>query len=149
VVELDALSDDGPASLAGVASSLDRGRGLAIVTEGLLTYFGEDDVLGMWRRFARELRRFSAGLYLADVRLRDEGRPVVDHAFQAILSTFVQRRVHTHCGSEEDAVEALLEAGFSEADVHRADRHRAAGDVRSNPAAERIHIIEATTPHRV
>src|SRR5918998_929645 len=47
--------DSGPRSLARVASELDRDRGLAIITEGLLTYFGEGDVLGMWRRFAREL----------------------------------------------------------------------------------------------
>ena len=34
-------------------STLDPARGLAIVSEGLLTYFDEASVLGMWRRFAR------------------------------------------------------------------------------------------------
>src|SRR4051812_37384532 len=52
VVEIDALRDDGPRSLAELAGTLQPERGLAIVTEGLLTYFADDDVLGMWRRFA-------------------------------------------------------------------------------------------------
>ena len=38
VVELDVLRDDGPGSIAALAASLDRDQGLAIVTEGLLTY---------------------------------------------------------------------------------------------------------------
>ena len=56
VIDLDALLDHGRQSLAAAAAELDPERGLAIVTEGLLTYFGEDDVLGMWRRFARGAR---------------------------------------------------------------------------------------------
>src|SRR5689334_5047367 len=95
VVELDALRDRGSNSLASVASTLDRERGLAIVTEGLLTYFPDDDVLGMWRRFARQLQRFSAGLYLADMRLRGT-QNALDHGFVALLSAFVQRSVHVH-----------------------------------------------------
>jgi O-methyltransferase involved in polyketide biosynthesis len=133
VVELDALKDRGPNSLAAVASTLDRDRGLAIVTEGLLTYFPDDDVLGMWRRFARELRRFSAGLYLADLRLGGTQRPL-DRGFVALLSLFVQRSVHAHFTSEEAGAEALRAAGFDEARLHSAD-----------PGASRIHILEATT----
>ena len=145
VQEVDALRDDGPQSLAAVASTLDESRGLAIITEGLLTYFGEDDVLGMWGRFARVLKRFSAGLYLADVRLDQANRAAVDRAFQAILSTFVRRRVHTHFGGEQGAAEALDAAGFDEARLHRADCHPAAGDAAGDPAAARIHIVEAIT----
>jgi O-methyltransferase involved in polyketide biosynthesis len=133
VVEIDALRDDGPQSLAAVASGLVAAGGLAIVTEGLLTYFDEDAVLGMLRRFARELGRFSHGLYLADVRLGDSGRAAVERAFVAVLSAFVGRQVHTHFESEADAEEALLEAGFSEAQLHRAD------------TAARLHIIEASS----
>jgi O-methyltransferase involved in polyketide biosynthesis len=142
VVDVDALRDEGPNSLAAVASTLDRGSGLAIVTEGLLTYFGEREVRGMWRRFARELAHFAAGLYLADIRLSGG---VIDTAFQTALSTFVRRRVHTHFGDEAAAVRALREAGFADARVHRADRHPAAGDAGRDPAAERIHIVEAVT----
>jgi O-methyltransferase involved in polyketide biosynthesis len=144
VVELDALSDDGPRSLAAVASELDPECGLAIVTEGLLTYFGQGDVRGMWRRFARELERFSAGLYLADMRLGGTSRSLVEHAFATALSSFVQRRVHAHFDGEQDAVEALEEAGFARARLIRADRHPASGGAGNDPAASRLHIIEAT-----
>jgi O-methyltransferase involved in polyketide biosynthesis len=127
VEQVDALRDDGPDTLKALASTLDPERGLAIVTEGLLPYFPEADVLGMWRRFARELGRFPSGLYLADIRLSGG---VLDQAFQTALSTFVQRQVHTHFGDESGAVEALRAAGFHEALLHRADR---------------IHVIEAET----
>jgi O-methyltransferase involved in polyketide biosynthesis len=131
VTEIDALRDAGPQSVAAVASTLDREGGLAIVTEGLLTYFDEGAVDGMLRRFARELTPFSAGLYLADVRLGGSSRSPVEHAFVAVLSTFVRRRVHTHFDGEVDAVASLLEAGFSQARLHEAE----AG----------VHIIEAST----
>jgi O-methyltransferase involved in polyketide biosynthesis len=144
VAAVDALRDAGPQSLVAVASTLDRGRGLAIITEGLLSYFDESDVLGMWRRFARELARFSAGLYLADVFLGGPDRPVADRAFQAVLSSFVQRRVHMHFDDEAAAVEAMRSAGFAHAHLHRADRHPAAGDAGRTPAAARVHIAQAT-----
>jgi O-methyltransferase involved in polyketide biosynthesis len=145
VAELDALRDSGPQSLASVASDLDRERGLAIVTEGLLPYFGEADVLGMWRRFARELARFSAGLYLSDLRVGGPGINATERAFQATLSAFVRRRVHTHFGSDAAAVDALRDAGFARATLHRADRHPAAGDAARDPAAARLHIVEAVS----
>jgi O-methyltransferase involved in polyketide biosynthesis len=145
VAEIDALRDDGPRSVAAVVSTLDPVRGLAIVTEGLLTYFDEEAALGMWRRFARELRRFSDGLYLTDLRLGGTEHAVVERAFVAVLSAFVQRRVHTHFSDEATAVDALLTAGFAEARLHRADRHAAAGDAGRDPAAGRIHIVEAST----
>ena len=142
VEEVDALSDDG---LAEVTDTLDHGAGLAIVTEGLLSYFPEDDVLGMWRRFARELRRFSSGLYLADIRLGGTSQLLSERAFRAVLAAFVRGSVHTHFAGEEAAAQALRDAGFSEALLHHADRHPAAGDAASDPAAARIHIIDATT----
>jgi O-methyltransferase involved in polyketide biosynthesis len=115
VADVDALRDQGPLSLAALASTLAPEGGLAIVTEGLLTYFDEDDVIGMWRRFARELRGFSAGLYLADIRIGGSDRRVLDRAFQAALSSFVARPVHVHFDGEAAAVDALRAAGFAEA----------------------------------
>jgi O-methyltransferase involved in polyketide biosynthesis len=125
VAEVDATSDD---SLAAVVATLDRGAGLAIVTEGLLTYFGHDDVIAMWRRFARELALFSSSLYLADIRIGGVDRGVAERAFRVILSSFVQRQVHVHFDGEAEAVETLHATGFAEARLH---------------PAERIHVIEA------
>jgi O-methyltransferase involved in polyketide biosynthesis len=145
VADLDALLDHGARSLAAVASDLDPARGLAIVTEGLLTYFGEDDVLGMWRRFARVLGGFGAGLYLSDLRVREGNSGVTDRVLQLVLSSFVQRSVHAHFDSEAAAVDALLDSGFADARLHRASERSAAGEARSDPAAERLHIVDATT----
>ena len=125
VVEIDATSD---ASLSAVLEPLDRRKGLAIVTEGLLTYFPDDDVLGMWRRFARELARFKGSLYLADIRIGGVDRGVAERIFRVALSSFVQRQVHVHFDGEAEAIEALRAAGFSDARLH---------------PAERIHVIEA------
>jgi O-methyltransferase involved in polyketide biosynthesis len=145
VAEIDALRDAGPQSVAGVALTLDRGRGLAIVTEGLLPYFGEQEVLRLWRRIARELARFSAGLYLADLALGGSVRSGVDRAFLAALSAFVRGRVHTHFHDRAAAEHALLEAGFAEAGLYRADQHPAAGAAGRDPAAARVHIVAANS----
>jgi len=124
VVDLDALRDEGPHSLAAVGSTLDRDRGLAIVTEGLLTYFDHEAVLGMWHRFGRELGRFSAGLYLSDLRLAASGPQLNERAFGALLTLFVQRRVHAHFDSDDAAAAALRAAGFAEARLHPGPRVR-------------------------
>jgi O-methyltransferase involved in polyketide biosynthesis len=144
VADLDALRDDGPASLAAVAGSLDPGDGLAIVTEGLLNYFGTDDVLGMWRRFARALEPFSAGLYLADLHVAGANEGAFARGFEAALGLFVQRRVSAHFDDEHDAVAKLRAAGFDAATLHRADRHPAAKEAGRDPAAGRVHVVEAT-----
>ena len=145
VVDVDALKDGGPKSIAAVTSELDPDEGLAIVTEGLLAYFGADDVAGLLVRFADALSGFSFGLYLADLRLGGDSRSLFERGFQIALSSFVQRQVHVHFDGEDEAVDSLLAAGFAEARVRRGDLEPAAGDAGSDPAAARIHIIEATT----
>ena len=133
VVELDALSDDGPASLAAVAAGLDPEGGLAIITEGLLNYFDREAVEGMWRRFARALSEFSAGVYLADLLLAGDNSGVLSGAMQAALSGFVRGRVHLHYETDADAVAALEGAGFAAARLHRP------------PESEIVRVVEAAT----
>lgn len=143
VEELDALRDSGPHSLAAVAATLDRDAGLAIVTEGLLSYFTTDDVRGMWRRFARVLGDFGTGLYLSDLHVGRTGRASIDRAFMAALGAFVRGGVQTHFEGDEDAVAELRAAGFAEARLHRGERHPAAGDAARDPGARRVQVIEA------
>ncbi|MFL5910217.1 MAG: hypothetical protein ACJ768_06570, partial [Gaiellaceae bacterium] len=119
-----------------------------IVTEGLLTYFGEDDVIGMWQRFARVLNGFGAGVYLSDLRVREENSGVTDRVLQLMLSSFVQRSVHAHFENAADAVEVLRESGFAEARLHRAGDRAAALEAGRDPAAARIHVVEAATGDR-
>jgi O-methyltransferase involved in polyketide biosynthesis len=144
VVDLDALRDDGPDSLARLAEDLDREQGLAIITEGLLTYLDQNTVVTMWRRFARVLGRFRSGLYLSDLRLAGVNRGVAERAFAVVLSGFVRGRVHTHFADETEAVSALRGAGFRRARLHRCDPDPAAGES-ADPGSALIHIIEATT----
>jgi O-methyltransferase involved in polyketide biosynthesis len=121
VEELDALRDDGPASLAAIAADLDPEQPLVIVTEGLLSYFETDQVLGVWRRFAEVLSGFQGGRYISDLHLSGDARAPHVRAFRAILSAFVRGPVRLHFTDLEEATAALREAGFSEATVHRSD----------------------------
>jgi O-methyltransferase involved in polyketide biosynthesis len=144
VDELDALRDSGPGSLAALTATLDRGQGLAIVTEGLLSYLGRDDVDHMWRRFALELGRFRAGRYLADIGLGGGGGlagPYVK-VFMLGLSAFVRGRVNLHFPDAADAAAALEEAGFAHAEVRPAAEVVSFGDAH-DPGVRAAHVAEA------
>lgn len=120
VCEVDALrDDDGPGSLAAIASDLDREQGLAIVTEGLLGYLPTDAVRGLWRRVARTLSGFPAGLYISDLHLGGAVTPSV-RAFRLALSAFVRGRVYLHFQDARDAEAELAAAGFGTARVRPA-----------------------------
>ena len=122
VVELDAMADSGPNSLAEVAARhLDPSRGLAIVTEGLVNYFDRTALEAMWGRFARLLAGYPHGLYLSDIHLSGDMRRVPGaRAFSALVSVFARGRVHLHYRGEAEAGAALLAAGFAEARIHPA-----------------------------
>jgi O-methyltransferase involved in polyketide biosynthesis len=142
VVEIDALVDEGPASLAAVAAELDPQRGLAIITEGLLSYLSPDAVGSLWRRIAGTLAGFPDGIYLSDLHLAEESSGPLAGAFRSVLSAFVRGRVHLHFQNAEDARRALEAAGFTRVALHRpidfADRIDVTG-----PGAEIVRVIEA------
>jgi O-methyltransferase involved in polyketide biosynthesis len=143
VTEVDALRDDGPQSIAALASELDTGSGLAIITEGLLGYLDSDSVAGIWRRFAASLSRFASGRYISDLHLGEVQNAQV-RAFRAALSVFVRGQVHLHFHNAAEAEAALIAAGFAHATLRRA------ADVHGvPPAADRgarlAHILEAST----
>jgi O-methyltransferase involved in polyketide biosynthesis len=142
VVDVDVLRDDGPGSLAELAGALDHDQGVAIITEGLLTYFSQDDVTAMWRRFLAAMREFRNDLYLADLRLAGLDRGPGERAFSAVLSAFVRGRVYTHFADEEEAVAALHAAGFDEAQLHRGDEDRARVQGQ-DPGSGLVRVIEA------
>jgi O-methyltransferase involved in polyketide biosynthesis len=155
VVTLDALRESGPESLAAVASELDPGQGLAIITEGLLGYLPRDAVDGIWRRSARTLSGFGAGRYISDLHLGAVQNPQV-RAFRVLLSVFVRGRVHLHFTSAAEAIDVLRAAGFATAVLHRAvdvgsdaDPPQAPGahgdpDAPRDPGGRLAHIIEAS-----
>src|SRR3954467_8571288 len=123
VADLDTLRDGGPGSLEALVGTLDPARGLAIVTEGLLTYFDDETAEALWSRLARMPRPFATGAYLADLRSGDPGLP--ERAFALFLGAFVRGKVHGYPGDEAAAEAALRAAGFERAEMHRCDRHPA------------------------
>jgi O-methyltransferase involved in polyketide biosynthesis len=139
---LDALRDDGPQSLAAVATELDPGQGLAIITEGLLGYLARDDVERLWERFASVLGSFvDTGTYISDIHL-GSAADIHVRAFRFLLSMFVQGRVHLHFDVAEDVVSALRAAGFAATQVRPAAALAGEG---SDRAALLAHILEAST----
>jgi O-methyltransferase involved in polyketide biosynthesis len=143
VVDLDALQEDGPGSLEALVETLDPAKGLAIITEGLLTYLEDDTVDALWARLATLLGRFDKGVYLSDLRFAKQDRGVPERAFDVILSAFVRGKVHPYRGDEATAEAVLHDAGFKEVHLHRGDRHPAAEEARSDPGARVICIVDA------
>jgi O-methyltransferase involved in polyketide biosynthesis len=141
VAEIDALRDDGPGSLAELASELDPGAGLAVITEGLLGYLDTDAMLALWRRIAATLQTFPAGRYFSDLHLGSVQTPAV-RVFRQLLGAFVRGHVYLHFDGAEEAEAALRDAGFTEAAVRRA------GTIIELPEREQrstAHILEAST----
>jgi O-methyltransferase involved in polyketide biosynthesis len=138
VVELDALQEG---SIDAVTADLERGAGLAIITEGLLGYLPRQAVDGIWRRFARALSAFATGRYLSDLHLARIQNAQV-RAFRVVLSAFVRGRVYLHFDTPEQAVSALEDAGFGSATIHTAAS--LARQIRGR-GSELAHIIEASS----
>lgn len=145
VLDLDVLHDSGPGSLDALVADLDPAKGLAIVTEGLLTYLDAETVEALWARLARALAPFERGVYLADLRVASRERGAPERAFALILGAFVRGRVHVYRGDEAESEAALRRAGFKAVRLHRGDRHPAAAAAGADPAAAAIHVLEAET----
>lgn len=143
VADLDVLRDGGPGSLESLVEELDPAAGLAIVTEGLLVYFDPAAVDALWARLARVLGRFERGVYLADLRLAGPDRGIPERAFGVALGAFVRGRIHPYPGGEDAAAAAFRGAGFEAVRLHRGDEHPAAAEVRGDPGAGMIRVIEA------
>jgi O-methyltransferase involved in polyketide biosynthesis len=143
VADLDVLRDGGPGSLESLVETLDPARGLAIVTEGLLTYLDDETVDGLWARLARALGRFDQGVYLSDLRFARPDRGLPERTFDVILGAFVRGQVHAYRGDEATAAATLRGAGFEDARLHRGDEHPAAAEVHGDPGAGVVCVIEA------
>lgn len=145
VVELDALAESGPGSLAQLADGLDPAQGLAIVTEGLLNYFPTDAVRGMWQRFATTLRRFPSGLYLSDLHLAADNRGAAVSVFMNLLSTFVRGRVHLHFDSAQAVSDALIGAGFERGSAEIPEAVRSVDGNLDRRGARMVRVVRAET----
>ncbi|MDT0496188.1 class I SAM-dependent methyltransferase [Algiphilus sp. W345] len=142
VVAFDALADEGPLSLSALCAGLDRSRGMAIVTEGLVNYFSEAAVRGMWRRFAKELAGFSCGAYWSDLFLSSDVGGKGATPFIHFLSAFVRGKVHLHFAQTSAAEQALRECGFADARLlDPGDHAEALGD--ATGISRSVRVVEA------
>lgn len=144
IVDIDALTDSGPLSLQSIVASLDRGQGLAMITEGLVNYFSESDVRSMWQRFSSVMQQFPQACYWSDIGLaEDMGARAAP--FVGFLSAFVRGRVHLHFRTPADAEAALRECGFAAAQaLDPGDFEHALGDIPGG-VSRRIRVLEAGT----
>ncbi|MDD3763433.1 MAG: class I SAM-dependent methyltransferase [Nevskiales bacterium] len=145
VLELDALADTGPASLAAIAGKLDPAQGTAIITEGLMNYLAPAQADAVWRRIATTLRGFTHGLYLADVYFRDQHRSTAMLAFGGMLQVFVRGRMHVHFRDADQAVARMQRCGFDTARVHRTRDIPQTRALATTAGADRVSVLAATT----
>jgi O-methyltransferase involved in polyketide biosynthesis len=140
--EIDALADEGESSIAALCATLDPTRGTAIITEGLVNYFTTPTLLGMWRRFARALTRFPRGIYLSDLITQEHNNALYARAFGKLLATATRANVTMHFATDEEAVDALADAGFDGSLLAPKDFARQLHGVEMR-GADRVRIVEA------
>ena len=118
VVDIDALQDVGPDSLAVLTAGLDPTQGIAFITEGLLNYLSPDDVRGLCARIATAGHGFTDAVYLSDLHLAGENAGLLTKVFSLALGTFVRGKLHFHFEDVAEAESELLQAGFDSATLH-------------------------------
>jgi len=143
VLDLDALADDGPSSLAAIAASLDPKIGTAIITEGLMNYLDPASASDVWQRIARTLKNFPQGLYLADVYFVQQNRGLAAIIFGSVIQAFVRGRLHIHFESAEHGVGLMRNAGFASASIHEIRSLPETRDIGSQPGGERVRVLQA------
>jgi len=145
VVEIDALADAGDASIGAVcARELPSDRGLAVITEGLLSYFDTDVVRGIFGRFADALAGYPAGLYLSDLHVDEDIAKIRGaRAFRRVLNQWTRGDHHTYFSNAEDAIAAVIEAGFREADAPFASDFADELDLHGLDQTGRVRVLSA------
>lgn len=143
IVELDALADKGPRSLAALVKTLDKSKGIAIITEGLMNYLNPQEARGVWRRIARESKKFPYGTYLADAYLLKANRSLPSIIMGTVLSLFVRGRMFIHFDTLGHGLELMHGAGFKDAKLHAPrDVLKRQSDQKSS--SNRVLLLEAT-----
>ncbi len=141
VRELDALNDTGPESLPALTAELEPRAGLAVITEGLLSYIAPPDLRAIWGRIAAALSSFDRGRYISDLHLA-RAQTIEVRGFRMLLSAFVRGRVYLHFADPEQAEAELRQAGFVDVTIEPATT--VTGDPPTR-GAQLAHILEAST----
>jgi O-methyltransferase involved in polyketide biosynthesis len=143
VVAVNALLDHGPGSLAELAQSLDPEGGVAIITEGLMSYLDPASAQGVWRRIAEVLKRFPHGVYLSDSYVRSDRYGVGGQVFRGVIQRYVRGRMHIHFETVADAETQLKTAGFSGVTLHEPRAIPETQELAARKGGNRVRILEA------
>jgi O-methyltransferase involved in polyketide biosynthesis len=146
VVAIDVLTDTGPLSIGEATRGLlDAREGVAVITEGLLSYFDTPSTEGLWQRIARFVDPFAGNVYLSDIHLGEPMNVRAVAVWRQMLRVFARGRTHVHFREESEVGPAMARHGFARAVVHRpADW----GEVLSLPGVgglEAVQVLEAST----
>lgn len=144
VATVNALSDDGPDSLPALAGTLDRSQGLAIITEGLMSYLDPESARGVWRRIAGALRLFPSGAYLSDSYVRSDRYGFGGKVFRGFIQRYVRGRMHIHFQTVDEAAAVLRATGFDRVELHAPSSIAETRDVAAIRGGNRVRILEAS-----
>ena len=143
VVTVDALKTSGKDSLEALAATLDPKQGVAIITEGLMSYLDPDSAQALWRRIAEVLRRFPSGVYLSDLYLRRDRHGLGMLVFRRFVQRRVRGRMYVHFETPEAAQAKLRELGFGAVELHEPRDIEATRALGKIPGGDRVRILEA------
>jgi O-methyltransferase involved in polyketide biosynthesis len=146
VIALDVLTDTGPLSLSESTRGLfDAREGIAVITEGLLSYFDTPTTEGLWDRLARFVDPFASNVYLSDLHLGGRMNVKAVAVFRRMLQVFARGRTHVHFKVESEVAPALARHGFARAVVHRPADWQAALSLPGVGGLEVVQVLEAST----
>jgi O-methyltransferase involved in polyketide biosynthesis len=143
VATVNALIDEGPQSLAALASTLDPGKGLAIITEGLMSYLDPESAHGVWRRIARTLKDFPFGVYLSDSYVRTDRYGFGGQVFRGFIQRAVRGRMHIHFGTIDEARDVLRATGFAQVEMHAPSTIAETQEYARIRGGNRVRVLEA------
>ena len=143
VVPVNVLLDRGHGSLHEVAQPLDPAGGLAIVTEGLMSYLDPRAASGVWRRIARTLGTFGSGVYLSEAYVRGDRRDIGGALFRGVIQQFVRGRMHVHFETPEQALVQMKKAGFRNVTLHEPRRIPETRELGAVRGGDRVRVLEA------
>ena len=140
------LTDVGaPVAPRGDPGLFDTRYGIAVITEGLLSYLDTPTTEDLWRRIAGFVAPFTADTYLSDVHLGGRMNVPAVRVFRNMLQVFARGRTHVHFQREADVAPALARRGFVRAVVHRPSDWEDELSLPGIGGLEAVQVVEAST----
>jgi O-methyltransferase involved in polyketide biosynthesis len=144
VQAINVLSASGADSLAALFDSLDPTQGVAIISEGLLNYLDDQQLMFALNNIANVLQAHEHNIFLADYYLNDEIKGVITTTFLAMLKTFVRGHVSIHDANVEMATSRLKQCGFTKVALPTADTLPSNKTLKGSIGARKVHILQAS-----